>query len=215
MLKSRENASSRDIKMRRLNIFLVLLIVSIVSLVVLIVVGMYMFNAAQQSPWSWMSGAWGEMMGNGGMMGGNGGTSVQNPALPYFSVAFVVLVGVAVAGVVGLAYYVALPEIRTGAAPVICETVPKENAVAREEKVEAVCTPLESIVKTLSSDERRVVDVLVAHDGKYLQKYVRNETGLSRLQTHRIVARLAERGIVILEKTGNTNQVLLADWLKK
>jgi len=38
---------------------------------------------------------------------------------------------------------------------------------------------------------------------------------LSRLQTHRVVARLAERGIVTLEKTGNTNQVLLADWLNK
>jgi uncharacterized membrane protein len=47
-----------------------------------------------------------------------------------------------------------------------------------------------------------------------LQKYIRNESGLSRLKTHRIVARLAERGIVTLEKMGNTNQVLLADWLK-
>jgi uncharacterized membrane protein len=70
-------------------------------------------------------------------------------------------------------------------------------------------------VKTLTEDERKVVEVLRGHNGKYLQKYIRNETGLSRLQTHRIVARLAERGIVTLEKTGNTNQVLLADWLKQ
>ena len=60
-----------------------------------------------------------------------------------------------------------------------------------------------------------MVEVLVAHDGKYLQKYIRSETGLSRLKTHRIVARLAERGIVSLEKTGNTNQVFLAEWLKQ
>ena len=70
-------------------------------------------------------------------------------------------------------------------------------------------------MKTLSNEERKVIEVLNAHDGKYLQKYIRNEAGLSRLQTHRIVARLAERGIVTLEKTGNLNQVLLADWLKK
>ena len=148
----------------------------------------------------------------GGMMGETGQTAVQNPALPFFGVAFVVLIGVAVVGVVGLAYYVALPEIKTGTAPVVCEPVP-QSKVEQEQKV--ACTPLESIVKTLSDEERKVVEVLNAHDGKYLQKYIRNEAGLSRLQTHRIVARLSERGIVTLEKTGNTNQVLLADWLKK
>ena len=214
--------------MRRVQFFLVILIATLVSLTVLIVVGMYVFTAAQQSPWSWMTGSWGGMMGNGGMMGGNGGTSVSNPALPYFAVGFVVLVAVAVVGVIGMAYYFALPEIRTGAAPVVCEATPKGN-VAQEtvvkeqdteqpkvrQKQEAACTPLESIVKTLTEEERKVVDVLATHDGKYLQKYIRNEVGLSRLQTHRIVARLAERGIVTLEKTGNTNQVLLADWLKK
>jgi predicted transcriptional regulator len=196
--------------MRRINLFIAILVASLVSLTVLIVAGMYVFTAAQQSPYSWMSGMWGGSMS--GMMGGTGQTSVQNPALPVFGVAFVVLVGVVVVGVVGLGYYVALPEIRTGAAPVICEPVP-QGKVEQESKV--ACSPLESIVKTLSDDERKVVDVLAVHDGKYLQKYIRNEAGLSRLQTHRIVARLAERGIVTLEKTGNTNQVLLADWLKK
>ena len=58
-------------------------------------------------------------------------------------------------------------------------------------------------------------EVLNAHNGKYLQKYIRNETGLSRLKTHRIIARLADRGIVSLEKTGNTNQVFLANWLQQ
>jgi uncharacterized membrane protein len=56
---------------------------------------------------------------------------------------------------------------------------------------------------------------LNVHEGKYLQKSIRGEAGLSRLQTHRVVARIAERGIVTLEKMGNTNQVVLADWLKK
>lgn len=195
--------------MRRVNLFLAILIVSLVSLTILIVAGMYVFTASQQSPSSWMNGMWGNM---GGMMNGNTQPTVQNPALPYFGVAFVVLIGVAVAGVVGLAYYVALPEIRTGTQPVVCEAVPK---VTVEQEQKTACTPLESIVKTLSDEERKVIEVLNSHDGKYLQKYIRSEAGLSRLQTHRIVARLSERGIVTLEKTGNTNQVLLADWLKK
>lgn len=205
--------------MRRVYLFLAVLVASLVVLTVVVAVGLALFSS---SPWNWY-GMGGMMGGNGGMMGGSGG-AVQNPVGSYFWVAFVVLVGVVVVGVVGLAYYVAVPEIRAGVAPVVCETVPKENVVQAnaiveepkaEQKSEAVCTPLESIVKTLSEDERKVVDVLKAHDGKYLQKYIRNEVGLSRLQTHRVVARLAERGIVTLEKTGNTNTVLLADWLKK
>ena len=199
--------------MRRVNLFLAVLIASLVSLTVLIVAGMYVFTAAQRSPYNWMSG----MFGNGnmdGMMNGNTQPTVQNPALPYFGVAFVLLIGIAVVGVVGFAYYVALPEIKTGTAPMICEPVPRRYAKIEQEQKPA-CTPLESIVKTLSDEESKIIEVLNAHEGKYLQKYIRNETGLSRLQTHRIVARLAERGIVTLEKIGNTNQVLLADWLRK
>jgi len=201
--------------MRRVTIFLAILIASLVSLTILIVAGMYIFTTAQQSPYNWMSGMFGN--GNmGGMMNGNTQPTVQNPALPYFGVAFVVLIGVTVAGVVGLAYYVVLPEIKTGAAPVICESAPQNNAaVVPEQEQKVPCTPFESVLKTLSDEERKIIEVLNVHDGKYLQKYIRNEAGLSRLQTHRILARLAGRGIVTLEKTGNTNQVLLADWLKK
>ena len=71
----------------------------------------------------------------------------------------------------------------------------------------------QSVAKTLTEEERQIIDVLNAHNGKYLQKYIKTETGLSRLKTHRIIARLSERGIVSLEKTGNTNQVYLANWL--
>jgi uncharacterized membrane protein len=155
----------------------------------------------------------GEMWGGmGGMMGGAAQTSVQNPALPFFGVAFVILVGVTMVGVGGLAYFLAFPEIKTVSA-LKAEGTVVQNAV--EKPVQNACTPYESVSKTLTDEERKVVEVLTAHDGKYLQKYIRKEADLSRLKTHRIVARLAERGIVTLEKTGNTNQVLLADWLKK
>ncbi len=200
--------------MRRINLFLILLVVSLVALAIVVVVGVAVLSS---SPWNWY-GMGGMMGGSDGMMGGNGEVA-PNAVAVYFWVAFLLLIGLLVAGVVGVAYYAAVPEIRVGAAPVVCETAPKENVVVQEQKIEqmqeAACTPLESIVKTLSGDERKVVDVLAAHDGKYLQKYIRSEIGFSRLQTHRVVARLAERGIVTLEKTGNTNQVLLADWLKK
>ena len=68
------------------------------------------------------------------------------------------------------------------------------------------------VLKTLKLEERSIVGVLDEHGGTYLQKYITKETGLSRLKTHRVVAALSERGIVIVEKHGNTNQVSLVKW---
>jgi uncharacterized membrane protein len=183
--------------MRRINIFIILLVGSLISLTILIVAGFYVF-ASSSYPSNWMSG----MMG--GMMGGTG-SIVQNPALPYFNVAFVVLIGVAIVGVGGLAYFLVFPEIKTTSQAASVERGSANNGA----------TAYEAIVKTLTDEERSVIQVLTVHDGKYLQKYIRKEAGLSRLKTHRILARLADRGIVSLKKTGNTNQVELSDWLQK
>ena len=66
----------------------------------------------------------------------------------------------------------------------------------------------------MTPEEQKVLSVLIAHQGKYLQKYVGKEAGLSRLKTHRIVARFAERGIVTVKPLGNTNEVTVSDWVK-
>jgi uncharacterized membrane protein len=202
--------------MRRINLFLILTAVSVASLVAVLATGYVVLTEASSpsvTPSNWMGQMWGGM---GGMMGEatNAQSQVQNSATPYFGIAFVALVSIAVVGFGGLIYFVAFPEIRkrsVGVPSLLPQTavlsvgqVPAEKDVA----------PINLVVKTLSIDERKVVEVLAAHEGKYLQKYIRSETRFSRLQIHRIVARLAEREIVSLEKTGNTNTVLLANWLK-
>jgi len=142
------------------------------------------------------------------MMGQTGATQAStNPLLPYFGVLFAALIGTTIVGIVGLAYYLLYPQIRVGA---------DQSAVQNtSQQTPNGSSPYESVSKTLTEEERKIIDVLNAHNGKYLQKYIRKETGLSRLKTHRIIARLAERGIVSLEKTGNTNQVFLANWLQQ
>ena len=155
-----------------------------------------------------MNGNWGGMMS--GMMGGNWGQSsvqmqatVQSNVLPL--IGFVALIGAVVTGSGGAAYYLVGPRMRT------VEPLPKSAVESSHQKT---ATPYASVSKTLTTEERKVLDVLVAHNGKYLQKYIRAETGLSRLKTHRIVSRLAERGIVTLERSGNTNEVHLSSWLQ-
>jgi hypothetical protein len=197
--------------MRKVHVFLALLVAALAALAVLVVVGFTVFAApiGSQSSQNWMSNM-------GGMMGGQTVTT-QNPAWPYLGIGFIILIGVAIAGVGGAAYYVAFPEIKSsrGDAQPTTSQVEMVGTAAEAVPKKVAEGAYDSVVKTLTRDERKVLGVLTAHDGKYLQKYIRSEAGLSRLQTHRIVARLAERGIVTLKKTGNTNHVQLANWLIK
>jgi len=192
--------------MKRVNLFLILLVTSAASLIAATAIGFAVFAQTQSDPYSWMSQMWGAN-GNGHVSGGMMGqtptpTPAANSLLPMFGATFAVLIAVAIVGVVGVGYYLVYPQIRTSKAQQV--QAPLEGEAAYE-----------SVAKTLTEDERKIVASLKAHNGKYLQKYIKAETGLSRLQTHRILARLSERGIVSLEKVGNTNQVTLADWLTK
>lgn len=145
------------------------------------------------------------------MMGGNWNQSStvqtsatnQNAILPL--IGFVALIGAALTGVGGTVYFFKVPKIGiTEPAAISAVNSLPQGPVA----------PYESVSKTLTVEERTVLDILVSHDGTYLQKYIRAETGLSRLKIHRIVSRLAERDIVTLEKSGNTNEVHLSSWLQ-
>lgn len=98
--------------------------------------------------------------------------------------------------VVGVIYFLVLPEMK--------------NYVSGNGKEVASV-----VLRSLKPDERIVVEVLDAHGGTYLQKYVTRESGLSRLKTHRVVAALSERGIVHVEKYGNTNEVTLVEWFRE
>jgi predicted transcriptional regulator len=147
----------------------------------------------------------------GNMMGGNWGSAspvqtqvtTQNAIFPL--VGFAALIGAAAMGTSGAIYYFTGSKIR------ITEPVSKTIV---DQTPQNTATPYASVSKTLTTEERKVLDVLISHKGKYLQKYIRAETGLSRLKTHRIVSRLAERGIVTLERSGNTNEVHLSSWLQ-
>ncbi len=133
-----------------------------------------------------------------------------------------------VIAIIGLVYLVAFPEIKTvKASPEInMANLPTQNIETSAPP--QTITPLntgnqqnqaihgssyDTIIKTLKPDERLVLEVLRKHDGKYLQKWIRKETGLTRLKTHRIIARLTDRGIVTVKTYGNTNEVALSSWI--
>src|SRR5207245_8149970 len=100
------------------------------------------------------------------------------------------------ASMVGVIYFLVLPEMKNYYAA--GNGNGKENTAI--------------VLRTLKPEERCIVNVLDVNGGTYLQKYITKEAGLSRLNTHRVVAALSERGIVQVEKYGNTTQVRLAKW---
>ena len=137
----------------------------------------------------------------------SGSYPVTDPLLNIYGILLIVIVAIAILGIGGLTYFYLFPEIKTS-------TQPQQTPTISNQPENNNLSSYESILKTLNDEERKVITVLKNHNGTYLQKYIRHEAGLSRLKTHRILARFAERGIVNLQKTGNTNQVTLADWLK-
>jgi len=72
---------------------------------------------------------------------------------------------------------------------------------------------VDAVLRVLKDDEKKVIETLVSEGGTMLQKDIRWKTGFSRVKTHRILHRLAERGLVTAEKHYNTNKIKLADWL--
>lgn len=103
------------------------------------------------------------------------------------------------ASMVGVIYFLVLPEMKDYAS----------SADLAGRGASAI------IMRTLKPDEQKVVGVLQLHGGSYVQKFITSEASLSRLKTHRVVAALAERGILRVEKRGNSNQVTLAEWFLK
>jgi uncharacterized membrane protein len=75
---------------------------------------------------------------------------------------------------------------------------------------------LDAVLRVLNPDERKVVETLASSgDRSMLQRDIKWNTGLSRVKTHRVLARLTARGIVKVEKYYNTNRVSLAEWIAK
>ena len=106
------------------------------------------------------------------------------------------------AGVVGVIYFLVLPEIRS----IASETT--TNYSTRNESA------VDMVMKTLKPEERKVIEVLLVHGGTYLQKYLGKEADLSKVKTHRVVARLSERGLLQVVKKANTNEVSLVGWFR-
>lgn len=184
--------------MRRIALFVAMLVSSVAAL--LLVVAWYL--SSYQSGYGSMTGLMGQMMGNQYAQG----TIATMPG--YVSTSIATLSILVVLGIFGLVYYLAYPEIKIAAPP--HATIANARSSPPDAK-----ESWETVIRTSKPEERKVLEVLAAHDGIHLQKLIVKESGLSKLKTHRIVSRFVERGIATAVKSGNTNEITLTPWLKQ
>jgi uncharacterized membrane protein len=140
------------------------------------------------------------MAGASGMMGGSAGGVMMNFFWP-------TMMAVSVAGVaVVLAYIIAFPAIKysTSSGQEELSQFPPASTL----------DPMDIVMRVAKLDERAALEVVKSNGGICLQKDITYKTGLSKLKTHRIVARLAERGILQVKKVGKTNEISVPLWLK-
>lgn len=154
------------------------------------------------------------------MMGGGTSTSTS------FLWIIPLILGISIAfAIIGVAFYLAFPELKYIRRNTTCDTsttnstpqtriIEKESQTIPAENQTKTADNCAVLLKTMTDEEQKVLNVLIAHKGKYLQKYVVKESGLSRLKTHRIVARFAKRGIVSIKEFGNTNEITVSDWVQ-
>lgn len=140
------------------------------------------------------------MYGLSGMMGGRLSGEMMNFFWPSMMTVSIMIVAVVVA------YVIAFPAIRYSAAS-------KQEEPSQTFSVSSL-DPMDVVMRVAKLDERAALEVLKGNGGVCLQKDITYKTGLSKLKTHRIIARLAERGIIQVRKVGKTNEISVPSWLR-
>ncbi len=187
--------------MRKIVFFAALLAVALIGFTL----SLYALTTTYQSQTN--NGSMSNMMGQ--MMGGQGVQQQTNiPSyLWIMPPAFIVLL---IVGIGGLLYFFVVPEIKVSPQPAgepAAQPQPSESSTTLHGK------KVSTLLNTMTPEEQKVLHVLTSHGGKYLQKNISKEADLSRLKTHRIISRFSGRGIVTVRPFGNTNEVVLSEWL--
>lgn len=107
-----------------------------------------------------------------------------------------VLVAVTAAALVVVAYDLLLPKIDPTR---ISEAAPVDYR--------------DAVLRLLKDDERSLVETLTRSGGTAFQRDIQHVIGFSKVKTHRVIARLAERRLVEVTPAGKTNRIRIPSWL--
>lgn len=84
---------------------------------------------------------------------------------------------------------------------------------SRERK--SLISGIQKTLDFLGNDERKLLSLLIDNSGQLSQSRITELTDMDKVKVSRLVSRLEEKGIIIKEKSGMTNELTLADDLKR
>ena len=105
--------------------------------------------------------------------------------------------------IVAVAYVIAFPTIR------YVTSGQEETSLISSDTPNAI----DIVMRVSKPDERAALEVLKRSGGVCLQKDIVYQTRFSKVKTHRVIARLAERGVIVVKKSGKTNEISIPAWL--
>jgi len=71
------------------------------------------------------------------------------------------------------------------------------------------------ILNFLSYNEKKVINKLIEQKGTALQSEISRMESLGKVKTHRIIRDLEQKGLITVEKYGNTNRIKLTENISK
>ncbi|MGO9644499.1 MAG: helix-turn-helix transcriptional regulator [Candidatus Bathyarchaeia archaeon] len=71
----------------------------------------------------------------------------------------------------------------------------------------------DAVLRLLKDDERSLIEALTRSGGTAFQRDLQHAIGFSKVKTHRVIARLAERRLVEVTPVGKTNRIHMPAWL--
>lgn len=76
-------------------------------------------------------------------------------------------------------------------------------------------SPDATFLKLLNSHEKKIIDALIDHRGEILQSEISRMQDMGKVKAHRYLQKLANMGIVSIQRHGNTNKIILSEDIKK
>ena len=72
-----------------------------------------------------------------------------------------------------------------------------------------------TLINFLNKDEKKILEFLIDNNGKAFQSEISRLEGIGKLKSHRVLAKLIDRGVIETEKHGKTNIVKLNKQIKE
>ena len=145
---------------------------------------------------------------------GHGAKDREHPIIPTYiiSISGIILI----IALIPLFYYIIYSGLEKNYEKnmeILSKTIGNNQNITNEATSKSDFTKI--ILKFLTYNEKKVINKIIENKGSILQSEISRMESLGKVRTHRIVKDLEIKGVITVEKYGNTNRINLSENLRK